>query len=282
MAKRRERGPTTVTEIELFNTSGVPQANSYVKIPRALSIINQRMYREHMGYYAEVNLSARDEQSLIEVYALAPNWFTLGALRTAKEMYDKAMREERTMVASPGRWHDFHTRISITGADELVPGGLDSTLTSVATSSAGSEWPESEIVDDAGNTKGFALFGASSATQYNVFSEYDAMGNISLDPSSPTTSGGYDQLDGTVRQENIDFLQQNGNAPPYDPNRMTTRMVKVGEVYSTAGGNTQLSTGVFYAPLGLVYIKGFAAVGTNSVSVNVVPGTYKGVHASAL
>lgn len=282
MAATQSRGPNTVTEIELFNPTGVPQANSYVRIPRSLGIINQRLYREHRGYYAEINLSARDAQSTIEVYTLAPNWFTLGALRMAKEQYDKAMREERKMVASPGRWHDFHVRLGITGADELVPGGLDLNLLENVTDITGSSWPESQITDDNGATKAFCLFGASSAVQYNVFEEYDAMGNISDDPSNPTTTGGYDRLDGTIREENIVALQQRGAQPPYNPESMSTRMVKVGELYSTASGNQQLSTGVFYAPLGLVYLKGYAAVGTNLCTLNVVPGTYKGVHTSAL
>lgn len=282
MAATKNRGPNTVTEIELFNPTGVPQANSYVRIPRALSIINQRLYREHRGYYAEINLSARDAQTTIEVYTLAPNWFTLGALRMAKEQYDKAMREERKMVASPGRWHDFHVRVGISGADELVPGGLDGGLLENVTDITGSSWPESQITDDNGATKRFCLFGASSSVQYNVFEEYDAMGNISQDPSNPTTQGGYDRLDGTVREENIVALQERGASPPYNPDSMSTRMVKVGEVYSTASGNQSLSTGVFYAPLGFVYLKGYAAVGTNLCTLNVVPGTYKGVHTSAL
>lgn len=282
MAAAQNRGPNTVTEIELFNPSGVPQANSLVRIPRALSIINQRLYREHRGYYAEINLSARDAQTTIEVYTLAPNWFTLGSLRMAKEVYDKAMREERKMVASPGRWHDFRIFQGITGADELVPGGLNGSLIEASTDYTGQEYDISVITDDAGNSKQFSLWGASSSSQYNVFEEYDAMGNVSQDPSNPTTQGGYDRLDGSVREENIVALQERGNKPPYNPDTMTTRMVKVGEVYSTASGNQSLSTGVFYAPLGLVYLKGYAAVGTNLITLNVVPGTYKGVHTSAL
>lgn len=287
MAAAQSRGPNTVTEIELFNPTGVPQANSYVRIPRSLGIINQRLYREHRGYYAEINLSARDAQTTIEVYTIAPNWFNLGALRMAKEVYDKAMREERKMVASPGRWHDFHLRMGIPGADELLPGGIDGTLSGgnlqeTVTDISGSSWPESLITDDNGTTKAFALFGASSSTQYNVFDEYDAMGNISQDPSNPTATGGYDRLDGSVREENIVALQVRGASPPYNPDTMNTRMVKVGELYSTASGNQSLSTGVFYAPLGLVYLKGYAAVGTNLCTLNVVPGTYKGVHTSAL
>lgn len=277
---KRPRGPQTITELDLTNPTGVAQANSFVRIDRSLSLINQRLYRQHMTYYAEATLQTDGNQALVEVFTLPTNWWCLGALRTAKKMHDRAMKEERAGVGQ-ARWYDFRIAGNPAQADELIPAGsADATGTRTAVSQANSEYLFSLIRDSAGNDKLFQLFDASGATSYNVFSEWDAMGNIDDDPTTPV-GGGYDNLLDDVQAENQNRLLGRGNLPPYDGDTFNLRMVKVGELYQTAGGAQSLSTGLFAAPLGLVFLKNTAG-NQDNVRIMVAPGDYKGVMASAI
>jgi hypothetical protein len=274
------RGPQTITEIDLTNPTGVPQQNSFVRLDRLASLSNQRLYRQHMTYYGECTLQTDGTQSLIEVFTLPTNWWTLGALRMAKKMHDRAMKEERGL-AGQARWYDFRISGNPPQADELIPAGLDAAGNRVAVSTSNSEYIMSGVVDSDGNTKSFDLIGASSSGRYNVFDEWDAMGNVQDDPSAPT-SGGYDDIVDDIRSNNVDRLQNRGNEPPYDANSHNLRFVKVGELYQTAGGAQSLTTGLFAAPLGLVFLKGYSTTQGDNVRVLLAPGEYKGVMASAI
>ena len=274
------RGPQTITEIDLTNTSGAPAANSLVRMDKALSEINQRLYRQHMTYYGEVTLQTDNVQGLVEVYTLATNWWNLGALRMAKRMHDRAMKEERG-VAGQSRWYDFRIGGVPAVTDVLSPAGLDGSGARVPVDITGSEYVLSTVEDSAGNAKTFQLFSASSASAYNVFTEWDRMGNIDDQPTTPT-GGGYDEIVDDIQQENQNNLLSNGNQPPYNGDTMNIRWVKVGELYQTAGGAQSLTTGLFAAPLGLVYLKNYNTTQGDNVRLHVAPGEYKGVMASAI
>ena len=274
------RGPQTITEIDLTNPTGVPQANSFVRLDRLAALSNQRLYRQHMTYYGECTLQTDGTQSLIEVYTLPTNWWTLGALRTAKKMHDAAMKEERK-ASGQARWYDFRIHGAPPGADELVPAGLDIAGSRIPVSTSNSEYLFSTVQDAAGNAKTFSWVDPTGSTRYNVFTEWDAMGNIDDDPTTPT-AGGYDDIDGVTSSENQNRLLDRGNLPPYDGDTHNLRFVKVGELYQTAGGAQSLSTGLFAAPLGIVFLKGYSTTQGDNVRVMLAPGEYKGVMASAI
>lgn len=278
MAKMN-RGPQTVTELDLTNPTGVPQAHSFVRIDRSLGLVNQRLYRQHMTYYAEAQLQTDQTQGVVEVYTLATNWWCLGAMRMAKKMHDRAMKEER-VATGQARWYDFRISGLPPAADELIPAGLDTNGSRVAVTTSGSEYEYSRVEDADGNAKTFELFTASGTGAYNVFTEWDRMGNIDSDPTSAPL-GGYDAIVSDIQSENEVDLLEKGNNPPYDRLQMNLRWVKVGELYQTAGGAQSLSTGLFAAPLGIVYLKGLAATQDN-VRILCAPGEYKGVMASAI
>jgi hypothetical protein len=274
------RGPQTVTEIDLTNPTGVPQQNSFVRLDRLAALSNQRLYRQHMTYYGECTLQTDGTQSLIEVYTLPTNWWTLGALRMAKKMHDRAMKEERG-TSGQARWYDFRIAGVPPQADELVPAGLDIAGNRIAVSTSNSEYLFSTVEDNAGNAKTFSWVDPTGSTRYNVFDEWDAMGNISDDPTTPT-AGGYDDIDGAISSDNQNRLLDRGNLPPYDGDTHNLRFVKVGELYQTAGGAQSLSTGLFAAPLGIVFLKGYSTTQGDNVRVMLAPGEYKGVMASAI
>jgi hypothetical protein len=232
-----------------------------------------------MTYYAEAQLQTDQTQGVVEVYTLATNWWCLGAMRMAKKMHDRAMKEER-VTTGQARWYDFRISGLPPAADELIPAGLDTNGSRVAVTTSGSEYEYSRVEDADGNAKTFELFTASGTGAYNVFTEWDRMGNVDSDPTSAPL-GGYDAIVSDIQSENEVDLLEKGNNPPYDRLQMNLRWVKVGELYQTAGGAQSLSTGLFAAPLGIVYLKGLAATQDN-VRILCAPGEYKGVMASAI
>lgn len=274
------RGPQTVLELDFTNENSPVAGNSLVRIDKALSEINQRLYRQHMTYYAEAELQTDQDQGLIEVYTLATNWWCLGALRMAKRMHDRAMKEERGATGQ-ARWYDFRIGGKPENTDDLSVVAIDGAYQRVPVTTTGGEYEFSTVEDSAGNGKTFNLFGVSSSTRYNVFTEWDNMGAVDKDPTT-VSAGGYDNIVDDIQSENQTSLLGLGNAPPYNPTTTNVRMVKVGELYQTQGGSQSLTTGMFAAPLGLVWLKGFNTTQGDTVRINVAPGNYKGVLASAL
>jgi len=271
---------TTLT-CDLTTTSGAPQPNSVIQVDRVMSELNHRLYRQHMMYTARVTLGTDAQTSRIDVYALAPTWYVMNSLRSAKRVHDEAMKEERSLVGQ-ARWYDFRIDQDIPLGEELQPAGLDKTsLALTAVSRTGSEYASSQIHDGAGNNKVFRLVGASSATGFNVFEEYDAMGNVSDNPQTPAT-GGYDNVYALVDAPNMEDLLNRGNAPPYDTDTWNVVWVKVGELYRTATGTQSVSTGYFDAPLGLIYIPNYAQTTNGVLRLEVKAGKYKGVQAVPL
>lgn len=274
------RGPQTVTEIDLIDTSGAATPNTAVRIDRVASQVNQRLYRQHMTYYAECELQTDQNQGLVEVYTLATNWWCLGALRMAKKMHDRAMKDER-VVTGQSRWYDFRINGLPALTSEVFPAGLDANGNRVPVDAGSAEYHESRVEDADGNSKQFELFQASSAANYNVFTEWDRMGNVDTDPTNAPL-GGYDGLVSDLQTENQVDLLERGNEPPYNRLVMNIRWIKVGELYQTAGGAQSLSTGLFAAPLGIVYLKGLNSSDAGNVRLHLAPGEYKGVMASAI
>ena len=271
----------TALTFEVGDATGAPGPNSLIQVDKVLSEVNHRLYRQHMTYTARVDLSTDATFGRVEVYALAPTWYVMNSLREAKRVHDDAMKEERAM-AGQARWYDFRIDPNFPGTvTSLRAYGLDSNGAAVPVSIAGSEYVYSTIENHAGAQKGFRLLGASSASEYNVFEEYDAMGNVSDSPETPA-AGGYDGVRSAVENENIASLLENGNAPPYNPDTWNVVWVKVGELYQTAGGSSSKSTGFFEAPLGLIYLPNHAASGDRDITLRVKAGKYKGAQAVAL
>ena len=271
----------TALTFEMGDTTGVPGPHSLIQVDKALSQMNHRLYRQHMSYTCRVDLNTDQDFGLVEVYALAPTWYVMNSLREAKRVHDDAMKEERAMVKQ-ARWYDFRINPNMPATvNSLGPHGLDNGIGGiVAVSTTGSEYAYSLIENSDGNARGFVLRGATSGTSYNVFEEYDSMGNVSDSPQTPVT-GGYDGVRSSVEEENMNYLQSRGENPPYDATTFNVVWVKVGELYQTAGGSSSKSTGFFEAPLGLIYLPNHAATAAN-ISLRVKAGKYKGVQAVAL
>lgn len=299
MAKMK-RGATTVTEFPVApQTRSTANHGGWISIPRCLSRLNHRLYREHQNYYASVSLnSAVATASPILVYTLAPSWYVQGALRAAKKMHDMAMREERKVVKQ-ARWYDFRLELDIdpTVYDEMLPYGIAQNMTAIAAHGA-DELVPSRVADATGLQRVFTLrqpTGAVTATgtAFNVFQEYDAMADTPVENPSTVTPSPYDDLTAELDTENMANLQYRGDVPPYNGDSFDAYWVQVGELYVDATGAQSLSTGLFQAPLGVVLLTGPGGTGFGDidggvnidrarVNLHVAPGSYKGVHVDAL
>lgn len=264
-------------QFELGTASGVPQPNSCVQVDRLLSATQHKLYRQHMTYTCKLNLmtnsSAVDE---IEVYTLMPSWYVMGSIKAAKRIHDQVMKEERS-EAGQARWYDFRIEQDLFQTEELEAAGLAQDGSATYVGVTGGEYLYSQIQDANGNNKTFAIRQASSTARYNIFEEYDAMGNVSADPETPA-SGGYDDAMAEMETANIDDLLTRGNLPPYNPNTWDAVWIKVGSLYQSSAGNSRLTTGFFEAPLGLIYLPGYVCT-SNILQLEVASGNYKGVKA---
>lgn len=294
MAKRRQsRGANTVTEFPVAKAALDPvNVGGWISVPSELSKLNHRLYREHKNYYAEITLNtAVQTNGPILVYTLSPTWYVLGALRAAKRMHDLAMKEERQAI-NQARWYDFRiTKDMPAFYQPLLSYGLNPTLTAAVAHTA-DEQLDSLVQDINGVNRSFNLVAPTSPTNYNVFQEFDAMGNVD-DDTPPSASAGvtpYDDLTEELDTENMLLLQSRGDQPPYNAISWEAVWTQVGELHSNNAGNQQATTGFFQAPLGLVLLVGDVSAHLDGglttdrprVTVNVMPGTYKGVHADAL
>lgn len=257
-----------------------------IAVPQLLSAQGHRLYRQHGCYTVKVDLlDGANAVNEVKVYALANHWFVKRAIQTAKKMFDAAVEDERAVVTQ-GRWYDFRI-VSSSGGEPLgthnnagpYGGGTVVTLPTTA------EYSMSRIRDDQGNSKVFRLVGPSDPTGFNIFEEYDRLGNTARDPqqATPATVGGYDGVMETMDSQNASDLIINGNTPPYHSTDLNDRVfVQVGSLYRNANGAQRLSTGFFPAPLGFVFLDYTGGNGENpNLQLVCKSGAYKGVHMEA-
>ena len=191
MAVKRTRGNQTVTEYPIAqdgDPGGVTALGTWHSIPRALSRVNHRLYRDGMNYYANVRLNtAVNTPNPILVYALAPTWYVQGALRAAKTMHDRAMKDERQTIKQ-ARWYDFRLNLDLDPAlyAPAFAYGPTQAMTSNAIHSADEE-VHSLVLDANDTARCFPLRHTTGTNVgggvlgYSVFQEYDAMADTPID-----------------------------------------------------------------------------------------------------
>lgn len=285
--RRRSTAPDTQRTVSLVSLT----PTSTLKLgqaDRVLSGLNHRLYRQHGTYRLKIDLLSSSSASSIKVWALANTWYNKRAIQMAKQIHDFATDEERAMGIQ-SRWYDFRI-------DHNTQGGIDELVTDLRNAPAGPSTPSahpgeysvSVIQDAAGAMKEFRLLGPTSATGWNIFTEYDNLGNTMRDPDAALPSGaGYDGADATIAGGNIEAMANRGDLPPYNhTNFATEQFVEVANLYRHAGGgsftgNQRLSTGFFDAPLGLFWVQYGSADQDVRLQLECKAGNYKGVHMEA-
>jgi hypothetical protein len=278
MAKKSTYYPVVRKFDVNVRTTPAAAANAVVLVDRELSAVNNRLYRQHRVYQTKVDLATSGNYAQINVMALAPTWWVMNAIKKAKAHFDLATKEEASQ--SKARWYDFRISTGLAAATAEV---LDAKLAPDAVGGLVSptnfygEYVYSDVHCSDGNDRIFTLNGASSLSQYNIFEEYDRMGQTVVDPPS-ANSGGYTDLTESIDNENVQHLTGDGNAPPYDADDFPSAMwIRVGTLFRDANGNQVTSTGFFDAPLGIIGLQGFDGNVMGNLSVTVQKGDYKGV-----
>lgn len=255
-----------------------------VDAPRIASTYGHRLYRQCGNYRLKIDLhTSSGDVAGFQVVTLANNWYVKRAIQTARDMHDQAMTEERA-VAGQSRWYDFRIGVGsiISGvSDDMLP-HVGTDPTNMAGLAFQGDWDYSSVQDSAGNVKAFRLTGATSVSQYNIFSEYDLMGNADRSPVSSAGLGGYDGVTADLESEDINRLLRQGENPPYNAEDLPDQVfVSQGHLFR-AGGLSRESTGFFDAPLGLVWLVPDSVASPNPlVMLEFAKGTYKGVRMDA-
>lgn len=281
--------------------------NSTVDVGACLSRINHRLFRQGRQYKVRVSAdqnSFSDATSPIEVWALAPTWWVNAAWRKAKAAYDDALSDEKKVLNEQNlaKWRDFRVACGMTGPvsadDAIALGGATphlSQLPSLGGSNAGlppfpytqGEFNLATAKNlDTGATMSFT-WGAGSATEFGILTEYTRTRNESATPETVITVMPYESL--SAEGEDLDYqeLQANGNEPPYYANAFEQACwVLVGTLSPQDLGPK--TTNYFAAPCGIVIIRNSHTSTVTEptlmgkVSVEVAEGEYHGVHAPAM
>jgi hypothetical protein len=211
----------------------------------------------------------------VDVYALADTWYLKGALKLAKSAWDASNAEEIAMNnGKTARWNDFRIASGLTGYGNIdVEQFAKNTLAGIRFTAG--EFDLSEVVDQAGTTRSFTL-GAGTATEYDIFAEYDNQSGTSSDPTIPST-GPYTGLLPNLENAAATAISDYGNEPPYNAGGYGLGIwVKVGTIH-LAAGRQRLSTGFFVAPMGKIALRGVGFLDQPDIQVTVKGGDYKGV-----
>lgn len=261
-----------------INQGSPAAADVFIPVTDNLCKVNHRLYRQSRVYECKVSIDANQTDGrTVDVYALADTWYLKGALKLAKDAWDKGMAAE--MMANNGRkarWSDFRIADGIAGAGDGTVSQFQQVTLAEGSFTAG-EFYLSRIEDQAGATKTFTL-GTGGAGAYNIIDEYDAQPGTSSDPTVPST-GPYSGLLPNLSTVNAEALSDDGNLPPYNATGYGNAIwVKVGTLHLGAG-RQKLSTGFFKAPLGFVVLRGVGWLDQPDIEVEVRSGDYKGVSA---
>ena len=260
------------------------QTTRRLDVPRALSVLNRRLYRYARAYSVKLDLDMSTAGSY-EVYALRNDWAVHQGLKMAYEMYLHNTEDERKALSGTqmARWEDFRCDAGLDVTAEILLPVLhqDNFTRTILTQG---EFDLSTVVDTAQQTRTFT-WGSASGTEYSILGEYDLKANAQPDPSSDTNDGPYANIKNELDETITKNLQEDGNLPPYDATGVnaTTPWVRVATLGAGPAGDQKLSTGYFDAPCGIVVVVGnTGSWNSNDLIFEVKAGKYKGVHAPSM
>lgn len=266
-----------------LRTAEVPQQNLVIQTHSLMSNVNRRLYAQCGVYRVKLDIDQSPTGNSYDVYTLANTWWVRGSIRAAKKAFYDAMKEELGHTKA-ARWHDFRINHNIGAqlsgtqealAEAYVPGA------GAGTFAVGSSLEYSQVEGSNSVQSEFVLTGATASGQWNVFEEYDKMGNPPQDPAA-AESGGYANLTEELDEENVNLLQELGNTPPYLANDFNNPFMKASKLYTSTTGAQVLSTGWIDAPLGLLFIPNWTAQGSTGLTLHVARGNYKGAFCDRL
>ena len=259
---------------------------TYIDVFKDLSLVNHRLYRQGrtpMVRFGFIGPFSTDiSYATVAVQTLPNTWPVRKAHQLALKEYLAATRDERRR-GGQARWHDF--KVFMEDAHRT-----GTTLAPVGITQGSAEWNYSEIYKQSISANSqYKFIGSTDNDAFGMIAEYDAQQDT--DDDSPDNPGGnvpYGGLHPDVDSTNQDNLLDEGDAPPYNPDalqaQLTTFAIAVG-----SGKSDKMVSEWFPAPCGLLKVMAqvtstasIAADTTGAFFVEVMPGDYKGVHATPM
>lgn len=296
---------------ELTNSdSANTETSHFIDLAKDLSAINRRLYRQGRSYHVKrISVVSRNTNQLtpgqnagrITFSCVPESWMTQQAwkrgFKTWQKMQAKAMAAAGSDIR--GTWNDFKVYMSLDhrGATALVPkdnGGNNLQY---------GEWTYSKFISPDGTTSSDELdihmIGAhsGSAGSWNsaglVKSYAESRATVQADQPDTSTLNLDDPLmnlfdDGTVTDEILQDLRDEGDTPPYEANNYAggagNHPKPLVVQQSTLGTDGRTSVGGFSAMCGLIEIEATSPTADDvySVLVELAPGKYRGIAADVI
>lgn len=267
---------------------GSPDANAVIRVDRALSGRNHRLYRQSRLYTVKVDLDINAPAgTVVDVYALGHSWMAQKVYEMAYATFLENGKEEAAQLKTHrARWNDFRVDhgLGTTFQKDMLYAGAIPGVAGLTKFGTGGEYLMSEVANVSGVINTFRWTGSGTNT-WNIITEYDATGNTDATPSTAIGVVAYDGLTDELDDNMSDHLADDGNLPPYSANAIEPAVwVKVGTLSVNAAGQQKLSTGFFEAPAGLIVLQSSAPLANDSSILNLEckAGDYKGVHAPSM
>lgn len=257
-------------------------ATKFLNVSRALSEVNSRLYRTGRLYTMSVQLDNSAPAGDYEVWVLQNTWNVTKAFQAGLAAYNTAMAEERAEIVKgmQARWQDFTPANGV--SSEQIGAFLGNTSLVSAARNDGEHYT-TRVYDATGTLKEFSWSASSAGNRYSLMAEYDGMGSVDEAPQT-AGAGGYVGMLADSDAAAVADLQAQGDNPPYaNPNFATNIWVKVATLTNSSTGSQRLSTGMFEAPCGFVWIKSpTPTFADGQLTVEVKAGKYKGVHGASM
>lgn len=275
----------------IVNGSGL----GIINIPKGLSGLNRRLYRQNRVYRVKVD-AIGNEMGPIDVFRLRDTFMLQRGFQEAMKAWNESYEAADEVVkdSSRARWRDFRIDIKPhVGDTEYLFKNLRASGTGTITQPVTfDEFNTALAYKPDGTSMDFGL--KSDSNTFDIIAEYNKLGKVQADPSTATSEAAYEELQSDLNDNQVGDLQINGNLPPYDADdaHVLDVLEYVGTIYIDADGTSKSTTGFFDAPLGAVYVyNGTVPLPTtkgingddgnpiNLIKTTVQRGHYKGVAA---
>ena len=318
-AKKHKAGQRTVTRLHFKWNAGDDGGDKLIDIAKALSQVNRRAYRQGLYYYCSKVTFSNGGSAYCSLNTAMDNWVTKAAWKRAWKQWMKMNRKATVDLPGSitPKYHDF--KVGLTGtalstAMNAAYGRLDS-----STEYSSDDWVQSDFVtedptlvdDDTGTGLEIA---ATDPDQFRVHligphvgssGTWTSIGLIKSlsdvwprDPAEgvPSVDGDMDTDpianlfdDGDNFDEVRLNLDQDNDEPPYDHDTMpgesnSAEMTCAAIMRTGTGAGAYVSAPGFCIPFGLIDVRvsDFGAgesIGAVELTIDLVPGSYNGVHA---
>lgn len=311
-SKSKAKKPMMIktTQMRLPIVAETTGTQMHYKIDKGLSQANFKLYRQGMNYHARVsvNYDGGSTDTEYEIYTISKNHRSIGALRMARSIYNKALKDElevRPEVKTP--WTDFKIKLyngdTTSGSALITASGMRTWALNCAAADVVNDvklfsdsYAASQVTDSAGNQKYFALAQDADFTSsgWNVFAEYRNFLLNRADPDSAAETPAYGDASPVLTE--MAELADKGDEPPYSwigqataiggaDENLFLNLQLAGTI--SAGINTRQQLQQFVdieAPLGLIFVKATQNISTTfpELTVTLKSGNYKGVKADML